>query len=137
MGAFWPEIDMHFARSAMRIDGSVTEERLRSALIEAAITVTESLSAFWAEKSAQGITALDQTHPDTVDGVSVNTHRWMRAVHCLAAANLAERYRGEDATGAGSQKADLIESPIDDLRRDAFWAIADILGKSRSVIELI
>lgn len=136
-GEFWPQIDPITFREAMRIDGSATEPRIRAALVESIISVNESLAAFKAEQINAGTTTLSATSSETIDNIALNVHRWTRAVHCLAAANIAERYRGVDATGAGNQKADLVESPIDDLRRDAFWAIADILGRSRSVIELI
>jgi hypothetical protein len=49
---------------------------------------------------------------------------------------LAERYRGEDATGVGIKHALIIEDPIDDLRRDAYVAIADILRKPHMMVEL-
>lgn len=135
-GSFWPVINMANARAAMRIDGSVTEARLRAALIEAAITVCESLAAWKIAQLAAGANSLNDIG-ERIDGASRNTHRWLRAVHCLAAANLAERYRGSDATAEGANRAEIIEAPIEDLRRDASWAIADIQGRTRTVVELI
>ena len=49
----------------------------------------------------------------------------------------AEAYRSFDATNDGHRYADKLESPIDDLRRDAHRAIADILGRARTTVELI
>lgn len=135
-GPFWPEIKLGEARAAMRLDGTVTETRLRAALVEAAITVIEALAAWKIARLAEGIDHIDKTG-EVFDGKSRHTHRWLRAVHCYAAASLAERYRGIDTTKPGAQHAELVESPIDDLRRDGYWAIADILGRSRSVVELI
>jgi hypothetical protein len=135
--AFWPAVSPADFRECMRLDGTVTESRIRAALIDAIFSVNASLLQVRADAAARGLTALADTTPDQIDGTSANTHRYRRAVYCLAAASICERYRGVDATGAGNQKADLVESPIADLRRDAFWAIADIRGQRRTVVELI
>lgn len=136
-GSFWPAVSTTAFRTAMRVDGTVIESRVRAALIEASITVIEQLSEWQIEQVTKGATSLDETSTYKVDGVCINRHRWLRAVYCLAAADIAERYRGEDTTGTGNQKADLVESPIGDLRRNAFHAVQDILGKPRTVVELI
>lgn len=39
VGVFWPEIDPDHARKAMKLDGSVSNERLRAALVAAAADV--------------------------------------------------------------------------------------------------
>ncbi len=136
-GPFWPVVDPRKARLAMRLDGTVLEERLRAALVEAAISAIETLSDWKFACLAEGFTALAQVPAPQVDGESIHVHRFLRAVHCMAAANLAERYRGFDATGAGARHAELVESPIEDLRRDAAWALADIQGRGRTTVELI
>lgn len=136
-GPFWPQIKMDLARKAMRIDGNVTEERLRDAIIEATVTVIEALAAWKIARQREGITNIEDTGGEKIDGKSPNTHRWFRAVYAFAGASLAERYRGTDATGEGIKRALIIESPIEDLRRDALWAIADITARPRTVVELI
>lgn len=136
LGSFWPKVSPADFRLAMKLDGSVTEERIRVALIDATVTVIEGLSEWKIAQLESGVTELTRIGLQ-IDGKGQHVHRFTRAVHCLAAASIAERYRGTDATGAGNQKADLIESPIEDLRRDAFWAMADIRGTQRTVVELI
>jgi hypothetical protein len=135
--AFFPTISPADFRECMRLDGTVTESRIRAALIDAIFSVNDSLVRFRSIAEGHGLTIMADTSPDRIDGTSANVHRYRRAVYCLAAASICERYRGTDATGAGNQKADLVESPIADLRRDAFWAIADIRGQRRTVVELI
>ena len=72
-----------------------------------------------------------------IDGESAHLHRYRRAVHCLAAAWLIERYRTIDATAAGDRKAEAENLGVEDLRRDARWAISDIQGAARTTVELI
>lgn len=134
---FWPTVSPADFRETMRLDGTVTETRLRAALVEAILSVNDALLAVRLRADLAGQATLADTCATRIDGISANVHRWRRAVYCLAAANLDERYRGVEATAAGNARADLIESPVSDLRRDAFWAIADIQGKGRCVVELI
>ncbi|WP_025873058.1 head completion/stabilization protein [Methylobacillus glycogenes] len=134
---FFPEISPTACRKSMRIDGTVTPQRLRDALIEAIASVQAELSSWVAEQIANGHATLDNVPALQVDGKSILTHRYIRAVFCLAAANCAERYKGFDATGAGQQKADSTVPTIDDLLRDASWAMSDMQGRRRTVVELI
>ena len=48
-----------------------------------------------------------------------------------------ERMLSFDATAAGQRKAESQEPAIDDHRRNARWAIRDILGLPRTTTELI
>lgn len=137
IGAFWPSINMATARLSMRITGDVTEERLRDAVREAAITAIETLAAWKIAQLAAGAATLADTSLDTVDGEPINVWRFRRAIYCMAAASLAERYIGSDITGHGIKLGKIVEHPIDDLRRDAYWALADITGNQRTVVELI
>jgi hypothetical protein len=134
---FFPDLDPSAARARMRIDGTVTTERLVAALTEAAASVNGQLAAWKQSRLEAGAWMLEDVQADTVGGVSILVQRYHRAVECYAAASLIERHRSFDATNDGHQYADKLESPIDDLRRDARWAISDILGVSRSTIELI
>ncbi|GGY03877.1 bacteriophage head completion/stabilization protein [Paludibacterium paludis] len=136
-GSFWPELDPAIARSQMRLDGTVTDERLRAALIEAIASVNSQLAEFRRQRQAGGVASLMAITADEVDGQSVLVNRWYRAVLCLAAANLTERYRSFDSTGAGDKKAADLDTTVDDLRRDAHWAITAIQGVPRTTVELI
>lgn len=136
-GLFWPSVDPLTARQAMRLDGTVTPQRLRAALVEAIASVNDKLSDWRRAQQAAGFMSLASVPAEEVDGVSVLVQRWYRAVQCDAAANLAERYRSFDSTAAGHKQADEMDTTVDDLRRDARWAISDIRGVTRNVTELI
>lgn len=134
---FWPDIDPEAARAALRLDGTVTGPRLRHALVESIADINGRLAAWRRGHQASGWLTLDAVPAETVDGESEHVARYRRAVYCLAGASLIERYRGFDSTHAGHQQADLLDPTVDELRRDAGWAVSDILGRGRSTIELI
>ncbi|MDT3735568.1 MAG: head completion/stabilization protein [Denitratisoma sp.] len=136
-GPFWPEVDPAKIREAQRIDGTVTAERLNAALIEAIASVNGELAAWRETQQAAGAATLADVDAAQINDVSIHVHRYLRAVGCLAKAGLTERHPDFDATGKGERKADALEGTIDDLRRDARWAIADILGVRRTTVELI
>lgn len=136
-GSFLPAVDPAAARLRMRLDGTVTPERLREALVEGASTVADALDA-WAEaKALEGYATLADVPAGTIDGGSALVHRYHRAVRCLAAAELIERMRNYDTTNDGHLEADKLAPTIDELRRDAHWAINDIRGERRTTVELI
>ncbi len=55
---------------------------------------------------AAGFAELGAVPAQWIDGLSRHVHRYLRAVHCTAAAWLIERYRSFDATAAGDRKAE-------------------------------
>lgn len=134
---FFPDIDVDQAYAAMRLDGTVTQQRMRAALVEAMLSVNEELQPWKAAQMSFGRTTLANVPAPKIDGESAHLHRYRRAVHCLAAAWLIERYRTIDATAAGDRKAEAENLGVEDLRRDARWAISDIQGAARTTVELI
>lgn len=134
---FFPEINTYDLRGVLRLDGTATTERLTHSLVDAIASVNGELSAWKAAQIAAEYLTMEDVPADEIDGDSVLVHRYKRAVYALTKANLVERYRDFDSTAAGNKKADQMENPIDDLRRDARWAISDILGIGRNTVELI
>ena len=134
---FFPDIGVDAATEAMRQDGTVTAERLRGALVEAALSVNADLATWRADQQAAGYETLVAVPAAQIDGKSTHVHRYLRAVYCEARAGLIERYRDYDATAAGDRKAEALMQAVEDLRRDARWATSDIVGRSRSTVELI
>jgi len=133
---FWPDIDLGALRASSRLTGNVTAARLRTAAIAAVLFINPQLAAFRATKIAQGWdSAADMD--ETIDGTSVLVQRYRRAVACSVQADLAEHYRDWDTTRAGDYRAESETAAADEFRRNAQWALADILGRSRSVVELI
>ncbi|MGD7095888.1 head completion/stabilization protein [Ralstonia pseudosolanacearum] len=134
---FFPDIDVDQAYAAMRLDGTVTPQRLRAALIEAVLSVNAELQAWKVAQVSFGRTTLADVPAPRIDGQSAHLHRYRRAVHCLASAWLIERYRTFDPTATGERKAEAENLGVDDLRRDARWAVSDLLGATRTTVELI
>ncbi|OOF59348.1 head completion/stabilization protein [Rodentibacter myodis] len=133
--AFFPDLSLAQCRNQMRIDGTVTETRLLDALIEAVASVNEELAAFKQENAEHG--TLAQIPAQRINNESILVQRYRRAVLCLAAANLNERYAAYDNTNDGEKKMELLKDSIDQLRRDARFAISDLLKIRRIDVELI
>lgn len=135
--AFYPDVSLEHARDTMRLDGSITDARLRHELLAAIASVNDALRTARAAWSDAGIVRLADVPADQLDGESVRLQNYRRAVYCLAKATLIERYRDYDTTGDGARRADELEPQGDELRRDASWAISDIVGRPRVTVELI
>lgn len=124
-------------REKHRIDSTITAERLREALIEAIATVNGELTSWRLLREVEGHTTLAAVPAEQIDDVSINVHRYIRAIGCYAKASLMERYRDFDATNEGNKRADELQPSIGDLHRDYRWAITDIIGVQRTTIALI
>jgi len=134
---FFPDIYLGHARDTMRLDGTVTSARLLEALIAAMLYTNQALSAWKKKQQHKGYPTLALVPAQTISKESSQLHRYRRAVYSYAMADLAERYRSFDSTKSGHQQAQAIEEPIDDHRRNAQWAIRDMMDSPRSTIDLI
>lgn len=134
---WFPDIDTDHMRASLRLDGAVTNDRLKVAAINGVLTANRELAVFKAGHQAEGAAALTDVTAEQIDGESRLVHLYRRAVYCNAGAELSERYRSYDSTASGNQRADDLTPSIDEYRRDARWAISDILGIGRSTVELI
>lgn len=143
--AFWPAIDPKMARQTMRLDGTVTAMRLRSALITAIAQINSDLQLWRTRQQSAGASALADVTAEQIDGISTVVHAYVQAVYCTATAALLERMRDYDTTWEGHTRAASVELPIDDYKRDAWYAIQHILAAGvhgddparHNVIELI
>lgn len=137
-GDWFPDIDLATLRLELRLDSdTVAHERLRRAAIGALITVTNDLSAWQADQIAAGHASIDDVPGPSIDGTKRGVFLFHRAIGALVKAELTESARDFDLTGAGGRAADLLEPSIGDLRREARHAIRDILGRTRTAVELI
>lgn len=138
-GAWWPEIDLATLRDAVRLDGTITPARLLTAVQEAVAATVAQLDAWAQIRKDEGHESLSAVPALTVDGESVNVQRFRRAVYCHAKATLIERYSDYDTTGRERRKDqdEAREDQAEHHRRDATWAVRDILGASRLTVELI
>lgn len=135
--AFWPDIALAEVRSAMRLAGDVTSERLRAAVVAGVIAVNDELAAWQRQQQAAGHAQLAEVPAPRIDGRSRLVQLYLRAVHCAAALEIGERYRSVDATAQGGQRADDMTPTLDELRRDLRHAISDLIGARRVTVELI
>lgn len=136
-GNFWPDINLSKVRDTVRLDGTVTDDRLKHAAVAAIIDVNRDLKAFKEGKQKAGYTALADVPAEHVDEVSELVSLYLRAVYCRLKANLMERYADYDSTAKGLSNASEQNETITDLYRDARFAIRDILGVSHVTVELI
>lgn len=134
---FFPDLYLSAARDAVRLDGTVIDSRLRDALITAMLSVNKELVGWKKKQLAAGFKTIGDVPAETIDNTSEFVLNYRRAVYCTAAANIAERLKNFDSTAKGRAQAEQLNDPIDDHRRDAHWAINDILGIGRTTIELI
>jgi hypothetical protein len=134
---WFPDVDPAGVKNEQRIPDSITGPRLRAAIVAAIITVGNELADWQARQQAAGYASLAQVPAPKIDGQTRHVLLYQRAVAAYAKADLVERYRDVDFTGAGQRDADAVQPSIGELRRDAIHAVRDILGRSRTDVELI
>lgn len=134
---WFPDIDPAELRKAARFDGTVTPERLSKAILFAVSSVNAELADWKATQIGAGHESLADVPAPSLGGLSTKVALYTRAVYAAAQADLVERYRDYDTTGAGGKQADAMDPRIADLRRDIRWAISDLIGIRRTTVELI
>lgn len=134
---WWPDLSIASIRALHRLDGTITDERLRDAARYAIAFCMQQLAAFKAEHVAAGKAKLEDVSGDQLDGENRLAFLYRRAVGCTLKAQLVETYRDFDSTDEGLRRALDLDASIGELRRSASWAIRDLLGKPHSVVELI
>lgn len=135
--SFWPDIDADHLRASQRIVASVTNERLKVAAVGAIISVNRELHTSKLVWQAAGYAVLEEVPAEQVNGESTLIALYRRAIYCTTSVEVCERYRSYDTTNSGDSNADELSPSIDELRRDARWALRDLLGVGRSTVELI
>ncbi|MBB5447092.1 MULTISPECIES: head completion/stabilization protein [unclassified Paraburkholderia] len=134
---WYPDIELRDARAVLRLDGTVTDARLREAVLEGVFHTVEVLADWREKQEAQGAANLAATRATTIGGENVQIARYRRAVYGWALALLVERYRGYDTSKDGERRVDALAISPDAARRDAYWAVSDIMRRPRLTAELI
>lgn len=134
---FWPDIDADHLRERQRIGSNVTNARLEEAAVAAIISVNRELRTLKLRYMAQGAETLADVPADQIQDESELVHIYRRAIYSTASAEVFERYRTYSATNSGAAKGEKEEQSADDYRRDARFAIRDLLGISRTTVELL
>ena len=135
--AFWSLISIADFAAAEKLDNGITAARCMHALTGARDDLNRQLSTWQDTQIAAGYsTAAGVPVPSyAVEGHFLRLYK--RAVYALAHASLMERYRNYSATPAGDERGEGKDITADDLRRDARWAVSEILGQSHTTVELI
>lgn len=141
-GDWWPEIDCNAMRNALRIGEIVTHDRLVAEIQNAMIGTIGELREWKAARVAEGHTSLIAAAAalqpgEEIDGVPHLEHLFVRAVRTAAAAALVELHRDVAATEQGQNRSEAVLPTAADYRRMSTWAIRDILGVTRTAVELI
>ncbi|KQM79360.1 hypothetical protein ASE70_05690 [Sphingomonas sp. Leaf22] len=136
---WYPAIDLDRLRLDQRIGTIhvVTPERLRAAVREALLSIDNQIGAQAAAWEVAGHASLADVPAKKIDGTSRLVIAFHRAIGALAKVELVERHRDLDTTPAGDRDAAALEPTIGELRRDAVHAIRDILGRSRTDVEML
>lgn len=139
---WFPDFAPAAVRDACRLDGTVTAQRLRPALQDAMLSVNAELQA-WAEdmRATYGAARLEEVPSATVGGESAKVLHYRRAVHHCLMADMTEAYRNLSTLPEGNGKADRVQErlvvQVDEYRQKQRWAIADLQGTRRCIVDLL
>ncbi len=138
---FWPDIGREQLRKDIRLDGTVTAERLHLAIEAAMWSINAELQAWQDEQLAAGHATLAAVPAKRLAGESVKARQYRRAIYSHVQAQLAEAYRDMDTLpqGAGKEPRVLsaLEVRVDGFNQQLRWAIADLQDKPRVIAELL
>ncbi|MBC3860495.1 head completion/stabilization protein [Undibacterium jejuense] len=137
---FFPDVDLPVMRDKTRIDGTVTDDRLIDATVSAIIHVNDQLNDYKQASMLLGYQRLQDIPAAQINRSSVLIAHYLRAVYCTAKADLIERYTDYDTTATSLDDKKLVgwlSNGPDDQRRNAAWAISDIIGRPHTTVELI
>jgi len=135
--SFWPDIDLATFRSVMRVDGTVTPQRLKQVVLTAMAEVNAELYPWREQQELRGFNGLADVPAEQLAGRSVRLHHYENAVWCWARAVLNERYQDFDATAAAAKRGEELEDATGDLWREARWAISRVQNAPHCTVELI
>ena len=131
-GDFFPNVNLSQIRNTLRIDGTVTDVRLKQLTYEEILDVNRLLYVL-----TQKIQTFDELSLGSINGKKDTDILYFSAVSNGVYARLVELYTGYDSTNSGVKKSGLLEQSADDYRRNKHWAIQQLLGKNHTVVELI
>lgn len=138
---WFPDLDLEQIKTEWRFDSTVSNERLRREVIDAMVEVNERLDGWKAVQQANGHTKLADVPATHVEGESGKVRHYRRAVAATVLAKVAAEYRDIDTLPDGAGKEARVKASlqvrIDDYWREVRWALADLQGARRTIVELI
>ena len=129
---FYPSIALDQIREIVRLDGVVTNARLKQAIIEEVLDINRLLISLQTK-----VIQLSDLSKTKIDGLPDTDYLYLSAVANGVAAKINENYRTYDSSSSGAKRAGQAESTVDDYRRNRQWAIQQLLGQNHTVVELI
>ncbi|MGL3020533.1 head completion/stabilization protein [Acinetobacter baumannii] len=129
---FYPSVALDRIREIVRIDGAVTNERLKQTIIEEVIDINRLLIRL--KDQASKLSDLSKLQ---VNDLPETDYLYLSAIANGVAAKVNENYRNYDSSDSGVKKAKEAECTVDDYRRNKQWAIQQLLGENHTVVELI
>lgn len=137
---WFPDILLTEMRDAMRLDGTVTDARLVQAVVDAILQVNRELADWQGKQAAAGNATLVDVPATRINRESRLLAQYRRAVYSTAKADLIERYRDYDSTATSvsdKKSMEWLDEAPGAQRRNAQWAIADMVGRTHLTVELI
>lgn len=136
---FFPVIDLTNFREVMRIEANISSSRVYHAALEAVAHVNGQLKKYRISAVQVGKSTLAETgdSDDVINGESVKTIHYRRAVYCYAKSLLLEKYADTEPSGKAGERAEMKQSQAEDYRREAHYATAAVMGERRCDAELI
>lgn len=137
-GKFWPDINLAKLRDVMRIDPSVTTSRLEYVVINVINGVNRELKPWCDQQIQLGFSSLSEIPSDIeINGEHSLVLHYKHAIYSRTKSRLLEKFRDMDLTNTGNKKAQDMTETIDELNRDAHWALQAIQGKPNVTVGII
>ena len=132
-GDFWPVISLDELRADLRLDGSVTDVRLKNAAMYSIIDTNRLLLSLMGKAPT-----LAQLGTEKINDKPYSVILYFQAVSAGTGAKIIEKFRSYDSSQEGEKRAEQEQGKtIDEYRRDQRWAIRDLLGMTHVTVELI
>lgn len=140
-GPWYPATNLADVRQAARLATTITDGRLRPAVVNAIAHVQAELATWQAQQAADGHATLAAVPAPIIGTTSIKVALYHTAVLAIVQALLEESARDQATMPAGLSKADRVltaEVTRESTHwRNARYAIADIIGTSRSTVRVI
>lgn len=133
--AFYPDVSVKDFADSMRLDGTVTNERMAFALKRAVMNVCRELKS-WSTEQQSLLCINTLAEYDELEDTD-RCFSFKDAVYNHAKAALTEHYRDYDTKRDTTARSKELDTQIDSCRRNVRNAIADIVGRAHTTVELI
>jgi len=136
---WYPEVDLTALRRRTRLDDGTWDDALLIPMVREAADAIAGVLADWrAAREAEGAASLAAVTPaDALTGTPIAVLRWQAALDCRVRAAVILATRDFDSTKSGHDRADALEATADDWLTRGHEALSRLMGRPRTVVELI